>query len=150
MVRSLAVNAAKGQHRAQRLFSELLAATETSNKRLHDEWVETAISYKVDWERELARRAEFGVSGPEPLPHPNDIEIDMNTGEVIIKGPMTPEERDRQDIQLREGQAAFEQHLTSLRQTRDATPTAHERACLDDDIAHAEAVLEKITCRLMR
>ena len=37
VVRSLAVNAAKGQHRAQRLFAELLSATETANKRLHDD-----------------------------------------------------------------------------------------------------------------
>jgi len=27
------------------------------------------------------------------VPHPDDIEIDMNTGEVIIKGPMTEEEK---------------------------------------------------------
>jgi len=36
VIRSLAVNAAKGNQRAQRLFAELLASVETSNKRLHD------------------------------------------------------------------------------------------------------------------
>lgn len=48
VIRSLAVNAAKGQHRAQRLFAELLAGTETANRRLHDEWLNAAMSYKVE------------------------------------------------------------------------------------------------------
>ncbi|MEO3416468.1 DUF5681 domain-containing protein [Roseovarius sp. CAU 1744] len=37
IVRSLAVNAAKGEHRAQRLFAEMLATTERQNKQLADE-----------------------------------------------------------------------------------------------------------------
>ena len=37
VLRSLAVNAVKGQHRSQRLFAELLSAVETSHKALHDE-----------------------------------------------------------------------------------------------------------------
>lgn len=45
VVRSLAVNAAKGNQRAQRLFTQILAATETANKRLHDEWLDTAITW---------------------------------------------------------------------------------------------------------
>ena len=46
ILRSIAVNAAKGQHRAQRLFSELLAETETANKALADKLLEAAIDYK--------------------------------------------------------------------------------------------------------
>ena len=64
VIRSLAVNAAKGNQRAQRLFTELLTATERDNKRLHDEWLETAIEYKVEWEKELARRQRLGIDVP--------------------------------------------------------------------------------------
>ena len=53
IMRSLAVNAAKGQHRAQRLFAELLSATETANRALHNEWLDTAMTYKIEWDREL-------------------------------------------------------------------------------------------------
>src|SRR5690348_11118419 len=56
VVRSLAVNAAKGNQRAQRLFTELLTCVERDNKKLHDEWLQTAINYKVEWDEELARR----------------------------------------------------------------------------------------------
>jgi hypothetical protein len=93
IIRSLAVLAAKGNQRAQRLFTQLVASVEGDNKRLHDEWLNTAIEYKVSWERELARRARQGVSGPEPIPHPDHIVIDMSSGQVRIKGPMTKEEK---------------------------------------------------------
>ncbi len=43
VVRSMAVNAEKGQHRAQRLFAEMLSSTERQNKALADEWLGTAI-----------------------------------------------------------------------------------------------------------
>ena len=48
VVLALAVNAARGQHRSQRLFAEILSATERQNKAHHDEWLETAIGYKID------------------------------------------------------------------------------------------------------
>lgn len=61
VIRSLAVNAAKGNQRAQWLFTQLLASIERDNKHLHDEWLETAINYKVEWERELERRKRFPI-----------------------------------------------------------------------------------------
>jgi hypothetical protein len=50
------------QHaRAKRLLSELLASTENANKALHDEWLDVAITYKVEWEKELRRRERLGI-----------------------------------------------------------------------------------------
>src|SRR3954454_12959194 len=43
IIRSMAVNAAKGNQRAQRLFTELLSSTERENKQLYDECLQTAI-----------------------------------------------------------------------------------------------------------
>ena len=62
VIRSLAVNAVKGNQRAQRLFTELLFTTERENKRLHDEWLDVATTYKVEWDRELERRQRLGSS----------------------------------------------------------------------------------------
>jgi hypothetical protein len=76
VVRSLAVNAAKGSQRAQRLFTELLGETERENRRLRVAHLEAAMTYKIAWERELDRRKALGISGPEPLPHPDHIFID--------------------------------------------------------------------------
>ena len=60
VVRSLAVNAAKGQHRAQQLFAQLLGATEAADKRLYDEWLDAVLTYKFEWEHELERRRQLG------------------------------------------------------------------------------------------
>ncbi len=98
VVRALAVNAARGQLRSQQLFATLLGETERANKALSDEWLQTAIEYKRDWEIELENRARLGLAGlPEPLPHPDDIVIDMKTGQVRINGPMTKEDKTEWD-----------------------------------------------------
>ncbi len=94
VVRALAVNAARGQLRSQQLFATLLSETERANKAFHDEWLQTAIQYKIDWDEELERRAKLGITGlPEPLPHPDDIIIDTKTSQVRIKGPITKEDK---------------------------------------------------------
>ncbi|MCF1709467.1 DUF5681 domain-containing protein [Tabrizicola sp. J26] len=98
VLRSLAVNAVKGQHRAQRLFAELLSGVETSNKALHDAWFSSALDYKIAWEAELARRDRRGITDlAPPLPHPDHMVIDMNRGTIVIYGPKTREEKEHYD-----------------------------------------------------
>lgn len=94
VMRSLAVNAAKGQHRAQRLFAELLASVESARSLLHQQWIEGAITYKVEWEKELRRRDVLNITDlPDPLPHPDHVVIDFREGTARIIGPMTAEEK---------------------------------------------------------
>ena len=93
VMRSLAVNAAKGQNRAQRLFSELLASVESSRNILHAEYLDKALTYQIEWETELRRRAEAGIETMDaPIPHPDHIKIDFRTSEVRIVGPMTKDD----------------------------------------------------------
>ena len=93
IVRAIAVNAVKGQQRAQRLFTELLATTERENKRAQFEVVESLFDYKLAWDRELARRAAHGVVAPDPIPHPDQIRIDLRAGTFEIRGPLNKEEQ---------------------------------------------------------
>lgn len=143
VVRSLAVNAAKGNQRAQRLFTQLLAGTEAANKQQHDEWLQTAIHYKVDWEREIERCRNLGVDPPNPLPHPDDIIIDMRSGQVRINGPMTKEEKKQWDW-LRERKADFQRELAELKQLLIDEPDYEYRSFVENDIAHARKMLELI------
>ena len=113
VMRSLAVNAAKGNQRAQRLFAELLSSVERDNKRLHDEWFATAIDYKIEWERELERRKKLGIEAPDPIPHPDHLVIDMKAGTVRIKGPMTKEEKAAWD-HLRERKQECDREIAEL------------------------------------
>ena len=135
VVRSLAVNAAKGNQRAQRLFTELLSAVERDNKRLHDEWLMTAIDYKVDWERELERRKRLGIEAPAPLPHPDDIIIDVNTGTVRVKGPMTKEDKVIWD-RLRDRKHECDREIAELEELLKDEPDHEHRRFILDDIEH--------------
>jgi len=141
IVRSLAHNAVKGNTRAQRLFSEMLASTETSHKRLHDEWLETTIEYKIDWERELARRKAHGIEAPDPIPHPDDIIINMRQGTVSINGPMTREEKqDRDDLHAKKQE--FEGELAQLKADLDDPSMQEYRNVIEDDIVHTRRILD--------
>lgn len=143
VVRSLAVNAAKGNQRAQRVFTQLLTAVERDNKKLHDEWLQTAINYKVEWDQELERRTRLGITGPAPLPHPDDVIIDMNTGLVRIKGPMTKEDKVKWDKVLYHKQEA-ELNIQELKEILKAEPDHPERKEIEDEIKHSERTFETI------
>lgn len=143
IIRSLAVNAVKGQHRAQRLFSELLSTTERQNKALHDEWMEVAITYKVSWERELARRAALGVTGPEPLPHPDHVVINMRKGTASIVGPATREEKAEYDMWM-DRKRIFLEELEELHEDLAGETNERMRAFLQTEIGSTNRVLEII------
>ena len=97
VVRSMALAAVKGQARSQRMFTALLQATEKERKAEHDLTLETAIEYKTHWEDELERRTALGIVGPDPIPHPDDVIINVKTGEVHITGPVTKQEKVKWD-----------------------------------------------------
>ena len=92
VIRSLAVSAAKGQAHAQKLFTEILGATERAKRKIHDEVLDAIFEYKADWQHEQKRRAQLEITGPEPLPHPDDLIVDTYTGNIRIRGPFDEEE----------------------------------------------------------
>ena len=143
VIRALAVKAARGQHRSQQLFAELLSETERANKKQSDEWLKAAIEYKHEWEQELARRAALGITGPEPLPHPDDIVIDMKTGQVIVKGPMTKEEKvvwDRLPARIDECTREIEELSAMFKEHKNK----RLRHFVEDDIAHEKRLRDII------
>lgn len=81
---ALAVNAAKANQRAQRLFTDLVSTTERENRMLHDEWLDTAMKYRVERERKLDRRASLGLIAEELIPHPDHVQIHIGTGAVTV------------------------------------------------------------------
>lgn len=144
VVRSLAVNAAKGNQRAQRLFTQLLSSVERDNKRLHDEWLQTAIDYKTSWDQELQRRKALGIEAPAPIPHPDHIIIDMNSGSVRITGPMTKEDKVKWDS-LREHRREIEASIDELTVLLQSEPSLPEQKIIASEVAHSERVLKMIT-----
>lgn len=144
IIRSLAVNAAKGQHRAQRLFAEMLTTTERQNKQLADEWLSTAMDYKIEWDEELRRRVRLGITDlPDPLPHPDQVKIDMNTGTAWVEGPMTKDEQAelQEWVQKRD---EFLEEVEFVRGELEAAEDDNYRAFLEDDLARSKKIVDVI------
>lgn len=62
--------------------------------------MENAFEYKQRWTDELSRREKSGISGEDPIPHPNDVIIDMRTGVVRTNGPLDEIEKAAWDERL--------------------------------------------------
>ena len=134
IVRSLAVNAAKGNNRAATIFSTLLQTTERENRDLHNQWLDTAITYKVQWTKELERRERLGIVAEAPLPHPDDIVINHRTGMVRILGPMNKE-----DKQLWDAARDLKQELS------DAVAWSEKKLARERDPVKRQRLLESIS-----
>jgi hypothetical protein len=52
------------------------------------------LDYTIAWTKVLRRREQLGTTGPEPVPHPDDLIIDARQGTVTVRGPMTEREKD--------------------------------------------------------
>lgn len=96
-LRSLALNAAKGRPRAQRMFFDLVGGIEGERRQDRQKLFEESVSYKLGAEEQLAMARARGLPEPALLPHPDHFIIDPLTGSVILRGPLTPEEKERWD-----------------------------------------------------
>ena len=143
VMRSLAVNAARGQLRSQTRFMEFLQTIEESDRRLHDEYLKTMIEYKIDWEKELERRERLGIEAPRPIPHPGDIHIDMRDGSARVLGPFTKEEKPIWDNLRRQVLDCDEEIITCTKELkREKSPKIRELMLAD--IHHAATLRAKI------
>ena len=61
VMRSISVNAAKGNTRAQRKFVELVSTTESARKSISDENFKAAAEHKGYWEQELKGAKTWGL-----------------------------------------------------------------------------------------
>ena len=147
VMRSLAVKAAKGDHRSQRLFGELLSSVERQDRAQRDEWLETVIEYKLGWENELERRKRLDIKAPDPVPHPDDIHIDFGNNTIEINGPFTREEKEHIDT-IREIKSQIEDRLEQMNIELAAQESRAGRAEMEDKIKGLEGVVVRLNKEL--
>jgi hypothetical protein len=147
VVRSIGVKAGKGDHRSQRLFVEMVSSVEAQAKAQNNEWLETMINYKVTGERELERRKRLGISGPDMIPHPNDIHIDFENNTVTVIGPFTKQEKEHHDI-IRELRTHCWEKIDQLGIKLNAQKSKAERAEIENKIRSLKSAVKKIDATL--
>ena len=91
VIRSLAVKAATGDHRAQKLYLDYSVRFSEEKQKQRDEFKEVAIQYKIHWENKIHQAKKAGISIDLPVPHPDQIVV-LSNGEVVIQGPTTRQE----------------------------------------------------------
>lgn len=148
VIRAVAVSAAKGNHRSQRLFTELVSETESGNRKLQDELLKTALYYKECWEEVIESARRRGLPEPDPIPHPRDIVIDLSTGKVEIQGPMTKEQRAAGHALIRKMKEKQEE-IEVMKADRATIRKAGTRAFLYQEIASQEALMARLVDMIM-
>jgi hypothetical protein len=96
----------------------------------------------ASWARTTKRRAKLGISGPEPLPHPDHVIIDRN-GQASIRGPATKDEKAQWDHLidlLAKNDRAIELLTEDLRKCRSKT----RRQTLVEDIEEFQQLRARI------
>ena len=145
VVRAIAVNAAKGNNRAALLFTQMVKVVEDQAKQKYDEYLQVAIEYKCNWECEIERCRRLGIEPPNPIPHPDDIRINFNTGEVRITGPFCKEDIPKWE-RARQRKKQCDEDIASIRADLQSPKMRKYRKFLLDDLEH-ELKIRDIICR---
>lgn len=119
--RSMGVSAMKGNRFAQRTLADLVREVEEEDRKLNLEYLDASMDYKIRWEKEIERCRKAGLPEPQPLPHPDDVIIDVRKGTVRMAGPMTAEEKKEWDLRLArrdEAQAEVSYYADRYRKAR--------------------------------
>ena len=91
--RSQLVSGLKGNGPAQRASLRMIGAIEADFAAEKAEFLKVVIEYKADAEREIGRRRKLGITDISDIdPHPDDLLVDMATGEVYVKGELNPKD----------------------------------------------------------
>jgi hypothetical protein len=147
VVRSMAVNAAKGDHRAQKTFTDLVTKKEAKDKKLYDDYAQTMIDYKFSWEEDIKHHKLMGLAPPEPVPHPDHIKIDLSTGQVLITGPFTQEEKVKWD-KLKKRKADAIKAIKAYEEDLKDPKNRKYKHIIEDEIAFEKRIIAIISERI--
>ena len=147
IVRSMSINALRGDHRSQKTFTDLVIKKETKDKIQYDEFLKAMIDYKLDWEYEIEHHKLMGLKPPEPVPHPDHIEINMATGQVRITGPFTKEEKVKWDKLKKRRDAAREAIKIYEADLKDPKNKKYKKS-IEDEIAFERRLIAIISERI--
>jgi Family of unknown function (DUF5681) len=92
VLRSMFRAAASGDAKAQRHLLDLVARVESERSATAKDTFVNAVRYKEEMGQAIADSERRGRERPAFYPDPDDVFLDMSTGEVTIEGPVTKEQ----------------------------------------------------------
>jgi carboxylesterase type B len=121
ILRSVNVGAIKGNRFQQKLALEYASAAQASRKADMEDLITNVEAYKQRWQEVFARARRNGDPEPRQIPHPDHVDVDPSTCQIVFKGPQTRDEKkawDHLKFQIRES----ERKLRELRADAAARP----------------------------
>ena len=146
VIRRVGIDALQGRSRAQKLFlNELLGGAERRNDAKFETFQEGMIRYKCEQRRVLDEALAAGRRPPELIPHPDDIIIDMSTGEPSFIGPQTHEDKARWEFlaKMRDQQRQNLEHYKSELEKSDEDDE-EDRCFLEKQIGIISELVDRI------
>ena len=147
ILRSLAAKAAQGHRLHQKLFLELYAQSQASERERDERILGGIIDYKRQAERVLERCKATGEKPPELMMHPDDIHIDMETGQITYTGP-TAWERKAADKEFRALQGIHRQEIVFLSLELEKSEDPKMRKSIEGDIEKSREMLSLLALAL--
>ena len=120
-IRRLVILAMQGSLEAMRMLLRYVEHLQRDDRRVGERFLDEILKYKVEAEAEVRRRHAKGITDmSDILPHPDHIDVDFVTGEVLIHGPMSPAEA----AAIEEGHEALQAKRQTLAQFDALDPKA--------------------------
>lgn len=126
-IRSLGIAAIKGSRLAQRDMAKVVRDVEDRMRKNQSEALVCVLGYKAAWQDEFEYCRLKGRPLPKPIPHPHDIIVDMQTGEIRVEGPVDEQGKGRFDALLKrraEAQREVTYYAGLLRRENDPSRRA--------------------------
>jgi Family of unknown function (DUF5681) len=133
MVRSLAIKAVKGDTRSQRIFLNLKDKVDEKREKEITDTVDVAFKYKTFWEKTLEQWKLHNIVRDDPIPHPDDIIVDMQTGSIHMEGPMDHKEKDKWDDMVKKF-ADLENNIIHLQEYLNNPKNKKNRELIESDL----------------
>jgi hypothetical protein len=142
-VRSLAINAAKGQARSQKLLFDMISKTELQMKTAYEDNLKLFVEYPIMYRTCEEESKLYGLPMPEGLPHPDDLRFNHETGEFSSFGPVSKEAREKCE-KLSDRLDAFEISLQELYAMKKDPDNADILGMIDKDIEAEEKIVSQL------
>jgi hypothetical protein len=121
VMRAMGVAAMKGNRLAQKNLTEIVQRVEAAEHAERMETLESFLIYKKEWTAHIEKCERAGIPDSAPLPHPDDVILDLREGTLAIRGPISKEEKikwDRNIARRSEAQAEVTYYATEFRKAR--------------------------------
>ena len=105
IIRSINVGAIKGNHSQQKLAIRCAIAADESRRTDIAAGILNVEDYKHKWGPVFSQARQHASPEPRQVPHPDHININLQTGDFVISGPLTPSDKkawDHLKFQLRQ------------------------------------------------